>query len=68
MAAGLDNLIIISDEAFEQVQELMRSQSNIFITQEGKSQIGKNELNFEAYMRWMDSQVISLFVYCICIF
>ena len=57
MPVGLDNLNIISDEAFEQVQELRKNNSKIFIGKGGNPQTGVSELMFEAYMRWMDAQV-----------
>lgn len=56
MVVGVDNLNIISDEAFEQVQEIVRNNSKVNIASEGKPQLGLDEITFEAYMRWMDSQ------------
>ena len=61
MVVGIDNLNIISNEAFEQVQEIVRNNNKVNIASEGKPQLGLDEITFEAYMRWMDSQVLLYF-------
>ena len=53
---GLDNLNIVSEEAFQQVQEIRKNNSKVNVTAEGKPQMSLADLTFEAYMRWMDSQ------------
>ncbi|XP_066931002.1 alpha-adducin-like [Clytia hemisphaerica] len=53
---GLDNLNIVSEEAFQQVQDIQRNNCKINVTAEGKPQMSLADLTFEAYMRWMDSQ------------
>lgn len=63
VCVGLDNLNIISDEAYEQVQSVTRDAASKVIKQEGKPRMTLSEYNFEAYMRWLDSQVRSFAVW-----
>ena len=55
MCAGIENLNIISDEAFTQVQMVYANQSSIKMGTDDKMSL--SEYYFEAYMRWMDAQV-----------
>ena len=57
VGVGLENLNIISDEAYDQVQETMKQAANKIIAGEGKPRMALSEYHFEAYMRWLDSQV-----------
>jgi hypothetical protein len=54
MCAGIENLNIISDEAFTQVQMVYANQSSIKMGTDDKMSL--SEYYFEAYMRWMDAQ------------
>ena len=47
---------LISDEAFEAVQEVAKNNAKVMMSSEGKPKMKLDELSFEAYMRWMDSQ------------
>lgn len=57
VSIGLDNLNIISDEAYNQVQNIMQTGcKEINKTEDGKQRMTLSEYYFEAYMRWLDSQ------------
>ena len=49
-------MTLISDEAFEAVQEIARNNAKVMMSSDGKPKMKLDELNFEAHMRWMDSQ------------
>ena len=57
VAVGLENLNIISDEAYEQVQETMKANSSKVVQNEGKKSMTIQEYQFEAQMRSLDAQV-----------
>jgi len=54
MSAGLDNLNIISEEAYQQVQECLASVSSV--TKNIDSKVTLAQYYFESQMRWLDSQ------------
>lgn len=61
MSVGLENLNIISDAAFDQVQELLKNSSKISMgKQDGTKKLTVYEYSFEAWMRWLDSQVMHI--------
>ena len=62
MAVGVENLNIISDEAYEQVQETMKANSAKVIKGEGKKSMTVQEYQFEAQMRSLDAQVPPFFL------
>lgn len=55
MSAGLDNINIISEEAYQQVQECLATANAI--TKNTDSKVTIAQYYFEAQMRWLDSQV-----------
>ena len=57
MAIGLENLNIISEEAYEQVQKVSENNHKSLFYGEGKYQMTLDEYHFEAHMRLLDSQV-----------
>ena len=61
-AVGLDNIHVISDAAYQQVQEFKQHSADLAMNgsaKESKSSMEVEEYYFEAYMRWLDAQVIS---------
>ena len=59
---GLENLYIISDAAFDQVQRVVKDSTKVvFNGDEEKHRLSVAELYFESYMRWLDSQVCSVY-------
>lgn len=61
-AVGLDNIHVISEAAYQQVQEFKQHSADLAMNgsaKESKSIMEVEEYYFEAYMRWLDAQVIS---------
>ena len=60
MSVGVENLNIISNEAYEQVQETMRANSAKIVKGEGKKAMTVQQYQFEAQMRSLDAQVCEI--------
>ncbi|XP_047128272.1 alpha-adducin isoform X1 [Hydra vulgaris] len=56
LSVGLENLNIISEEAYEKVQKIMEEKGRSIFYGEGRCQIPLDECFFEAHMRLLDSQ------------